>query len=137
MINTLKILKMQFVGKSTGNSTQNTLEPLPITIERQNKMKRVLNNGNDKKNPDIFNVFPTNNNIKKKKSDKSNKYDVMAKSQSNGFGSFQPMGSDVQINSVSPTDIKLQQMVSLALIKRSSLSGPIKKMLHVPTFTIY
>lgn len=28
-------------------------------------------------------------------------------------------------------------MVSLALIKSTSISGPIKKMLHVPSFTIY
>jgi serine/threonine protein kinase len=47
----------------------------------------------------------------------------MAKSQSNGF--------------VSLKNIKLQQMVSLALMKSSSVSGPIKKMLHVPTFSIY
>lgn len=97
---------------------QNTLEPLPIPIERQNKMKRALNNGN-------------------KNSDSSGKYDQMAKSQSNGFGSFKQMGPDNQINAISPTDIKLQQMVSLALIKPSSVSGPIKKMLHVPSFAIY
>ena len=96
---------------------QNTLEPLPIPIERQNKMKRALNNGN-------------------KNSEVSAKYDQMAKSQSNGFGSFKNMGSDLQINAVSTTDIKLHQMVSLALIKPSSVSGPMK-MLHVPTFSIY
>jgi hypothetical protein len=125
-------------GEEYRKSTQNTLEPLPITIERQNKMKRALNNGNEKKNTDIFNVFSTGtNNGLMKKSESSLKYDTMAKSQSNGFGSFNPIGSDVQINAVSPTDILLQQMVSLALIKRSSISGPIKKMLHVPSFTIY
>lgn len=60
------------------------------------------------------------------KQDNSFKYDHMAKSQSNGFGTFQNMSNDVQINALAPTDIKLQQMVSLALIKSSGTSGPIK-----------
>lgn len=97
---------------------QNTLEPLPISIERQNKMKRVLNDGSSKQ-------------------EESSKYDQMAKSQSNGFDSFKNIGGDVQLNAISQTDIKLQQMVSLALIKSNSISGPIKKMLHVPSFTIF
>jgi hypothetical protein len=47
------------------------------------------------------------------------------------------ISSEIQINAISPTNIRLQQMVSLAVVKSSSLSGPIKKMLHVPTFSIY
>lgn len=61
----------------------------------------------------------------------------MAKSQSNGFGHFANMNNEMQINTIEPTSIKLQQMVSLGLIKSSGISGPIKKMLHVPTLTIY
>lgn len=54
-----------------------------------------------------------------------------------GLGGSNKNSSEVQLNAISQTDIKLQQMVSLALIKSSSLSGPIKKMLHVPSFSIY
>lgn len=114
----IKQIKDAVRGDDSRKNKQNTLEPLPIPIERQNKMKRVLNDGN-------------------KNSEGSSKYDQMAKSQSNGFGSFKNIGGDIQLNAISPTDIKLHQMVSLALIKSTSVSGPIKKMLHVPTFTIY
>lgn len=38
---------------------------------------------------------------------------------------------------VMPSKVKLEEMVSLAMIKGNSLSGPIKRMLHVPTFKIY
>lgn len=116
---------------------QNSLEPLPMTIERQNKIKRSLKNGGEKHKSEIFKGF-TNSNDPIKKSDNSFKYDQMAKSQSNGFGGFSNnMGSDVQINALEPSNINLQHMVSLALIKSNGMSGPIKKMLHVPTFTIY
>jgi hypothetical protein len=115
---------------------QNSLDPLPMTKERQNKIKRSLKNGNDKHKSDLLKGFP-NGNDKGKKSDISFKYDQMAKSQSNGFGGFNSMSNEVQINALEPSNINLQQMVSLALIKSNGMSGPIKKMLHVPTFTIY
>lgn len=99
-------------GEESRKSKQNTLDPIPIPIDRQNKMKKMLNDGSSKIDSNL-------------------KYDHMAASKSNGFGSFK------KINAISPTDIKLQQMVSLSLVKSSSLSGPIKKMLHVPTFSIY
>mgnify|MGYP003688618475 CR=1 FL=1 len=99
-------------------SKQTTLDPMSISIEQKKSMKRKLQ--------DVVS-----------KGDKSSKYDAMGASKSNGFGSFKKIGTDVQINSLPPSGIKLQQMVSLALIKSSNLSGPIKKMLHVPSFSIY
>lgn len=65
----IKQIKDAVRGDDSRKNKQNTLEPLPIPIERQNKMKRVLNDGN-------------------KNSEGSSKYDQMAKSQSNGFGSL-------------------------------------------------
>lgn len=103
----IKQIKDAVRDDDSRKNKQNTLEPLPIQIDRQTKMKQVLTNAS-------------------KNSDSTGKYDQMAKSQSNGFGSFKQMGSDLQINAISPTDIKLQQMVSLALMKSSSVSGPIK-----------
>ena len=114
----IKQMKDAGRGDESRKNKQTTLDPIPIAIERQNKMKRALNDGSTKADSNI-------------------KYDHMAASKSNGFGSFKKISSDVQMNAISPTDIKLQQMVSLSLIKSSSLSGPIKKMLHVPTFSIY
>jgi hypothetical protein len=99
-------------------SKKNILDPLLISIEHQKKMKWVLGDSSTK-------------------GDISTKYTQMAKSQTNGFGSYKNINSELQINDISPTNIKLQQMVSLALIMPSSISGPIKKMLHVPTFSIY
>ena len=82
--------------------------------------------------------FPgSSNNELKMKSDAAYKYDQMAKSQSNGFKGFSNINDNVQINAFEPSDIKLQDMISLALIKSNGISGPIKKMLHVPSFTIY
>lgn len=114
----IKQMKDAGRGDETRKSKQNTLDPIPIAIERQNKMKKVLNDGSSKVDSKL-------------------KYDHMAASKSNGFGSFKKMSDGVQINAISPTNIKLQQMVSLSMVKSSSLSGPIKKMLHVPTFSIY
>ena len=72
------------------------------------------------------------------KGDSSSKYDNMTNStKANDFGSLKAINGEVQINSISPTNIKLHDMVSFALIKSSNLSGPIKKMLHVPSFSIY
>lgn len=99
-------------------SKQTTLEPMSMSLEQKNNMKRKLH--------DVV-----------KKGESSSKYDKMAASKSNGFGSLKKISADVQINSISPSSVKLHQMVSLALIKSSSLSGPIKKMLHVPSFSIY
>ena len=91
---------------------------MSISIEQKKSMKRKLK--------DVV-----------AKGETSSKYDGMVASKSNGFGSFKGMSTDVQINSLSPASVKLQHMVSLALIKSSNLSGPIKKMLHVPSFSIY
>lgn len=134
--NYMKIKESVRIEESYHKNIQSSLEPLPMTIERQNKIKRSLKNGNEKHKNEIFMGFPSSNDLIKK-SDNSFKYDQMAKSQSNGFGGFQNMNNDVQINALEPSNIKLQQMVSLALVKSSGVSGPIKKMLHVPTFTIY
>lgn len=129
-------------GEQSYKNDQNSLDPLPISIERQNKIKRSLKNGNEKHKNDIRKAFPGGNDIVKK-SESSYKFDQMAKSQSNGFAGFDNVidslgkNSEVQINALSPSDIKLQQMVSLSMVKSSGVSGPIKKMLHVPTFTIY
>lgn len=99
-------------------SKQATLDPMSISIEQKKNMKKKL-----------YDVAT--------KAEKSAKIGAMAASKSNGFGQLNKISGDVQINSISPTNIKLQQMVSLALIKSSNLSGPIKKMLHVPSFSIY
>lgn len=129
-------------GEQSYKNDQNSLEPLPISIERQNKIKRSLKNGNEKHKSDLLKGFPGTNDIVKK-SDGSFKFDQMAKSQTNGFAGFDGImdglniNNEVQINALSPSDIKLQQMVSLSMVKSSGKSGPIKKMLHVPTFTIY
>ena len=105
-------------GEETRKSKQATLDPMSISIEQKKSMRKKLHDAGSK-------------------GDKSSKYDTMAASKSNGFGSLKKISGDVQIYSVSPTNIKLQQMVSFALIKSSNLSGPIKKMLHVPSFSIY
>ena len=97
---------------------QNTLDPLAIPRDRQDKMKRALH-GSNLKSEDVA------------------KYDKMNKSHSSGFDSFKNIDGEPGLSTISTTDIKLQQMVSLAIIKSNSISGPIKKMLHVPTFTIY
>jgi len=36
-----------------------------------------------------------------------------------------------------PSKVKLDEMISLAMIKTSSSTGPIKKMIHMKTFKIY
>ncbi len=36
-----------------------------------------------------------------------------------------------------PSKIRLEEMVSLAMIKGNSSSGPIKKMFHVPSMSVY
>lgn len=105
-------------NEESRKSKQNTLEPLPIPIDRQNKMNKVLKDGN-------------------KAIEQNPKYDSLAKSHSNGFGMYKSKGGDVQINTISPSNVTLQQMVSLVLIKSTSKSGAIKKTLHVPTFSIY
>lgn len=114
----IKHIKEAIQRDDSRKHKQNPLDPLLISKGQKDQMKRHLDDGI-------------------KQAGASSKYDQMAKSQSNGFGSFKNIGGDIQINAISPTDIKLQQMVSLALIKSSSVSGPIKKMLHVPTFAIY
>lgn len=116
---------------------QTSLDPLPISIEHQNKIKRSLMNANEKHKSELFKGFAGNNSKHIMKQEKSYNYDQMAKSQSNGFKGFSNIDDNVQINSIEPSNIKLQDMVSLALIKSNGISGPIKKMLHVPTFTIY
>ena len=105
-------------GEETRKSKQTTLDPMSISIEQKKSMKRKLH--------DVAT-----------KGESSSKYESIAASKSNGFGSFKKMSGDILINAISPTNIKLQQMVSLALIKSSNLSGPIKKMLHVPSFSVY
>lgn len=94
-------------------NSKNTLDPLAIPRDRQHKMNKVLNG-----NKDISNS-------------------KMNKSHSSGFDSFKNIDGESGLSTISSTDLKLQQMVSLAIIKSNSVSGPIKKVLHVPTFTIY
>ena len=49
---------------------------------------------------------------------------------------WNPSANEVP-NSFLPSKVRLDQMVSLAMIKGNSRSGPIKKMFHVPSMTVY
>jgi hypothetical protein len=64
----IKQIKDSNRGEESRKSKQNTLDPIPIPIERQKKMKNALNGAH--------------------KSESKLKYEAMAASKSNGFGSF-------------------------------------------------
>jgi hypothetical protein len=78
----------------------------------------------------------------------------MSKSHTSGFNSGgpslglfnPPIGVDPPsgvnsdffgIKALSKSDIRLDQMVTLGMLKGTGVSGPVKKMLHVPTITLY
>jgi hypothetical protein len=56
-------------------------------------------------------------------------------SKSNGFLIHSNKGRDERALYVNG-GVRLEELVTLSIIKGTSTSGPIKKMLHVPTLTI-
>ena len=65
----------------------------------------------------------------------------MQKSHSNGFSTLEsfyiPPSNEFLIQAVPEGNLKLDEMITLGLLKRSSLTGPIKKMLHAPTQKLF
>ena len=68
-------------------------------------------------------------------------FESMQKSQSNGFNTldsfYNAHSNEYFIQAVPEGNLKLDEMITLGLLKRSSLTGPIKKMLHAPTQKLF